>query len=107
MSKHKQKQTNKLQIQISLVERQKIALFLGTVAILGLSFHIKDVVYAVNSGHDVGYGVNKAVDDHHHVHSGDMLIDRRNIAQYNSEEKSTSAKDRDNWEVYENAMGFA
>lgn len=82
-------------------------LFLGAVAILSLSAHITDVASAINSQNDLSHGVMRAVEDHHHVHSGDVLIDRRNVAQYNSEEKSTSDRDRDNWEVYEDVLSVA
>lgn len=82
-------------------------LFLGAAAILSLSMHTGDLADVINSQNDLSHGVIRALDDHPHIHSGDLLIDRRNISQYNSEEKSTSNRDRDNWEVYENVLGFA
>jgi hypothetical protein len=101
MSKYKQKT---IEFQTSPSETQKTMLCMAAIAIVGLSAHIADVAGVISNQIDASHGIIKAVDDHHHVHSGDILIDRRNVAQYNSEEKSTSDRDRDNWEVYENAL---
>ena len=103
MSKYKYKKITKLQIDAT--ERQRVVLFLGAAAIISLSAHINDIANAINSQIDSSYGITKALDEHHHIHTSDLLIDRRHIVQYNSEEKSTSDRDRDNWEVYENALG--
>ena len=107
MSKHTiTNKTNKTELQTNASDRQKIMLVLGTAAIFNLSIHIHDVAKAINEKIDISQGIMKAIDKHEHIHS-DILIDRRNTAQYDSEEKSTTNRDRDNWEIYENGLAIA